>query len=91
MYFLQREARSRFGAPCPRVKMRVRAMRGEFSGGTSASLMNLMKEASADPALRKELADPYSLCPPGSAPTVRQPEVRWAELDPDFMCGSRRS
>ena len=84
VYFLQREARSRFGAPCPRIKMRVRAMRGEFSGGTSASLMNLMKEASADPALRKELADPYSLCPPGSVPTVRQPEVRWAELDPDF-------
>jgi short subunit dehydrogenase-like uncharacterized protein len=84
VYFLQREARRRFGAPCPRVKMRVKAMRGGASGGTVASMMNLMKEASADPALRKELADPYSLCPAGSAPSVRQPEVRSAELDRDF-------
>jgi short subunit dehydrogenase-like uncharacterized protein len=46
--------------------------------------MNVVKEAAADPALRKELADPYSLCPAGSAPKVRQPDVRWAEFDADF-------
>jgi len=84
VYFLQREARSRSGAPCTRIKMRVKAMRGGISGGTVASIMNLVKEASANPALRKELADPYSLCPAGSASTVRQPEVRSAALDPDF-------
>ena len=84
VHFLQRQAMKRLGAPCTRVKMRVKAMRGEFSGGTVASLMNVVKEAAADPALRKELADPYSLCPPGSAPKVRQPDVRWAEFDSDF-------
>jgi short subunit dehydrogenase-like uncharacterized protein len=85
VHFLQREATSRFGAPCTRVKMRVKAMRGSFSGGTVASLMNLVKEAAADPALRKELADPYSLCPAGTAATVRQPEVRGVEFDADFQ------
>jgi len=84
VHFLQREAMKRLGAPCPRVKMRVKVMRGEFSGGTVASLMNVVKEAAADPALRKELADPYSLCPPGRVPNVRQPDVRWAEFDSDF-------
>lgn len=84
VYFLQREARNRFGAPCTRVKMRVKAMRGGFSGGTVASLMNVFKEAAGDKALRQELADPYSLCPPGGAPKVRQPEVRSAEFDADF-------
>ncbi|MGZ8259434.1 MAG: saccharopine dehydrogenase family protein [Caldimonas sp.] len=84
VYFLQREARSRFGAPCPRVKMRVKTMSGGFSGGTVASLMNLFAEAAADPSLRTELADPYSLCPPRSAPKPRQPEVRAAQIDPDF-------
>ncbi|MGZ5203915.1 MAG: saccharopine dehydrogenase family protein [Caldimonas sp.] len=84
VHFLQRQAMSRLGAPCPRVKMRVKVMRGGMSGGTVASLMNLVKEAAADPALRKELADPYSLCPPGAAPRVRQPEVRWPEFDADF-------
>jgi short subunit dehydrogenase-like uncharacterized protein len=84
VHFLQRQAMTRLGAPCTRVKMRVKVMRGEFSGGTVASLMNVIKEAAADPALRKELADPYSLCPAGSAPKVRQPNVRSAEFDVDF-------
>ena len=44
-------ALQRFGQPCMRVKMRVRAMRGGMSGGTVASLMNVVKEAAADPAL----------------------------------------
>jgi short subunit dehydrogenase-like uncharacterized protein len=84
MHFLQRQAMKRLGAPCTRAKMRVKAMRGELSGGTVASLMNVVKEAAADPALRRELADPYSLCPAGSAPKVRQPNVRSAEFDVDF-------
>lgn len=84
VHFLQRQAMKRFGAPCTRVKMRVKVMRGGFSGGTVASLMNVVKEATANPALRKELADPYSLCPPGNAPNVRQPDVRLAEFDVDF-------
>jgi len=84
VHFLQRQAMKRLGAPCTRVKMRVKAMRGELSGGTVASLMNVIKETAADPALRKELANPYSLCPPGSVPKVRQPDVRRAEFDLDF-------
>src|ERR1700730_4240121 len=84
VHFLQRQAMKQLGAPCTRVKMRVKAMRGGMSGGTVASLMNVVKEAAADPALRKELADPYSLCPVGSAPKVRQPDIRSAEFDVDF-------
>jgi short subunit dehydrogenase-like uncharacterized protein len=84
VHFVQRQAMQRFGAPCTRVKMRVKAMRGGFSGGTAASLMNVVKEAAADPSLRQELADPYSLCPPANAPRVRQPEITSAEFDADF-------
>ena len=84
VHFLQREAMKRLGAPCMRVKMRVKVMRGGFSGGTVASLMNVVKEAAADPVLRKELGDPYALCPAGSVSKVPQPEVRWAEFDSDF-------
>ena len=84
VHFLQREALKRFATSCTRVKMRVKVMRGGFSGGTVASLMNVVKEAAADPAVRKELADPYSLCPDGDAPKVRQPDLRWAQFDADF-------
>ena len=84
VHFLQRQAMERLGTHCTRVKMRVKAMRGGFSGGTVASLLNVVKEAAADQALRKELADPYSLCPPEGVRNVRQPEVRSAEFDGDF-------
>jgi short subunit dehydrogenase-like uncharacterized protein len=82
--FLQRESVRRFGQPCPRVKMRVKALRGGVSGGTVASIMNIVREAAANPQLRRELANPYSLCPEGYAPPVRQPDVRFAEYDGDF-------
>jgi short subunit dehydrogenase-like uncharacterized protein len=84
VFFLQRESMRRFGEPCTRVKMRVKAIRGGVSGGTVASIMNIVKEAATDPQLRKELANPYSLCPGGYAPLVRQPDVRFAEYDSDF-------
>ena len=84
VHHLQQQAKESFGQPCTTVKMRVRSMRGSFSGGTVASLLNVLKEVKANPALRKELADPYSICPRGSGKRVRQANVRFAEYDPDF-------
>jgi short subunit dehydrogenase-like uncharacterized protein len=86
VHFLQREARARLGQPCSRVKMRVKAMTGGFSGGTVASAMNAFREAAADPQLRKELANPYSICPKGHGSKVRQPNVKFVEYDKDFQC-----
>jgi short subunit dehydrogenase-like uncharacterized protein len=84
VHFLQREAMRRLGQPCTAIKMRVRAMRGGFSGGTVASLMNVVKETAADPSLRRELQNPYSLCPAEGRPKTRQPGVKSAEFDADF-------
>ncbi len=84
VHFLQHEAVQRFGVPCARVRMRVKAMRGGFSGGTVASLLNAVKEATTDPEMRRALGDPYSLCPPSRRPGVRQPAVRSAEFDDTF-------
>ena len=84
VHFLQREARGQFGEPCTTIKMRVKAMRGGFSGGTVASMLNVFKEVSSDPTLRRELANPYSLCPEVDAPQPRQPEVKSPQYDSDF-------
>jgi short subunit dehydrogenase-like uncharacterized protein len=84
VHFLQQAARERHGKPCVEVKMRVRSARGGFSGGTVASLLNVVEQAVRDPALRKELADPYSLCPAGYEPRVRQPNVKAPTFDADF-------
>jgi short subunit dehydrogenase-like uncharacterized protein len=82
--FLQEEARRRFGSACPDIAMRVKAMRGGASGGTIASMMNIAQEAAADPALRKQLSDPYLLCPKGDALRVRQPSVGRPTFDRDY-------
>ncbi|WP_417547966.1 saccharopine dehydrogenase family protein [Marinobacter segnicrescens] len=84
VWYLQQEAISRFGQPCQRVKMRVKAAKGGLSGGTVASLMNVIKEAASNKALRKELANPFSLCPPDHRSVTRQPSVKAAEFDHDL-------
>ena len=84
VHFLQREAQARFGQPCIDVRMRVRRMRGGFSGGTVASMMNVLEEVAADPSLRRVLADHYALCPPDKRPELRQRDVNFPEYDSDF-------
>ena len=83
---LQTEANATLGTYCSRIKMRVRRMKGEFSGGTVASLLNVVEEASKSPQVRMDLADPYSLCPPGHPFSERQPEIRSPRYDRDFQC-----
>ena len=84
VHFLQQQAEASLGEPCNSVKMRVYKMRGGASGGTVASLMNAVKEAAADPAVRREMADPYAICPADGAKRVRQPNVHGVQFDADF-------
>lgn len=83
VWHLQQLAREKFGQPCSEVRMRVKAAKGGLSGGTVASLMNVVREAAANPALRRELANPFSLCPPEHRSATRQPNVKVAEYDLD--------
>lgn len=84
VYFLQQQAMQQWGTPATHVKMRVKTLKGGASGGTVASLINVVQEAAADPALRRELANPYSLCPNGHGFTARQHSTRGAAFDTDF-------
>lgn len=83
VHFLQNHAVEKYGKTCESVKMGVAKMKGGASGGTIASMINLTKEASKDPALRKELANPYATCPPDHGFTARQHNVK-VEYDEDF-------
>ena len=82
VWFLQQHAQEQLGSYCQQVKMRVRKFKGGFSGGTVASMMNVAKEAAKDPALRRELSDPYALCRAENKPQVRQHKIG-AEMDED--------
>ena len=78
VHFLQRNALEQFGQTCDRITMRVANMKGGASGGTIASMINMVKEAVNDADLRLELKDPYSLCPPDHSFFVQQPDVKIA-------------
>jgi short subunit dehydrogenase-like uncharacterized protein len=61
VYFVQQAAKDKFGKPAQHVRGRVKAMNGEFSGGTIASLGATMATLKKKPELIKVLANPFSL------------------------------
>ncbi|WP_374284877.1 trans-acting enoyl reductase family protein [Novosphingobium sp.] len=76
---LQQEAKARFGAPAPRVKGRVRAMQGKFSGGTAASLTATMTALGKDPSLVPIMVSAFGLTPGFEGPA--QPRGDAPEYD----------
>lgn len=83
---LEKHCVDTFGAPSPRVKGRVRAMKGTFSGGTAASLKATMAAAAKDRAVVGYLTNPFSLSadfagppqPAGNKPEYDESLGSWA-------------
>jgi short subunit dehydrogenase-like uncharacterized protein len=82
VWHLQTEASRIHGEYCRHIRMRVKRLKGGASGGTIASMINVVEEASADPDLRRELADTYSLCPADHPLHARQHAIT-VEYDED--------
>jgi short subunit dehydrogenase-like uncharacterized protein len=76
-------ATTTLGAPVSRVKGRVRAMKGTFSGGTAASGRALFEAAAKDPGLLALMRDPFSLTPGFQGP--KQPAGNKPMLDEDLQ------
>lgn len=68
VFLLQQTAKERLGQPLPRVKGRVRKMKGTFSGGTIASLKATLAAVKQNPELRDVLTNPFSLAEGFSGP-----------------------
>lgn len=81
VWYTQQQAQQRFGAPCTQIKFRLKAVKGGFSGGTVASLLNVMKESEKNPGLRALLKNPYALAPDSNA--APQHEAMLPEFDTD--------
>lgn len=65
VWFLQRTAQEKYGSYCESISMLVKATKGTASGGTLASMMNLIKESREDRNIARTLIHPYSLNPEG--------------------------
>jgi len=81
VWFLQRAADERFGKPLERVRLRVKAAKGGLSGGTFASMLNIVEESRRDPETSKVLKNPFALCPSEARKGPRQPYVSGPKFD----------
>jgi len=81
VWFLQQEAMRRHGSYCTSIAMLVKAIRGSASGGTIASMTNLIKEARANRDVARVLRDPYGLNPADERHGPDGPDQRSALFD----------
>ena len=82
--FLQQAGKERYGSFFRQVKLRVKAMKGGASGGTIASMIEMIIAAKADPAVRSAMGNPYVLCPDKHTYSNRQISVKGPVYDKDF-------
>ena len=81
VWFLQQQAIEKLGKPCTKIRMGVERMRGTMSGGTAASMVNIIEETRANPEVKKIVSNPYALCPPELRKGPRQPYVKGPAFD----------
>lgn len=83
-FYVQQKMFERHGCYANRVKYRVVNSNGGVSGGTVASMMNMMEEAKRDPKILDIIADPYALNPPNMPTGDDGPDQTAAVYDQDF-------
>jgi short subunit dehydrogenase-like uncharacterized protein len=83
VFCAQEAAKKQFGTAVPRVKGRIRAMKGTFSGGTAASGRALFEAAAKDQGILALMRDPFSLTPGFEGP--KQPPGNKPMLDEDLQ------
>lgn len=92
-YFAEESFKQRYGAYAPRVRGRVRRLKGGLSGGTLASGMATQAAVQRDPALAGLLADPFALTPGFDGPpqpdgeTPYEDRVTGSWVGPFMMAG----
>lgn len=83
-WYLQQNMIERYGVPARQVKTRVGHVSGGASGGTIASMLNMLEEIGHDPSIRDVMDNPYALNPPGAPRGNDGPDQGDARFDPDF-------
>ncbi len=83
VYFFQKVLFEQFGAYCPHLKLRVKAIKGAMSGGTYASMSHILVEAESDRSVFKTLFHPYGLNPIGQQEGLDEPDLQSVVYDED--------
>jgi short subunit dehydrogenase-like uncharacterized protein len=83
-WMLQAHALEKHGAPCAQIKFFAGKSRGGFSGGTVASMFNIMDEVKRDRSVLKVLGHPYALNPDGERKGPDGSDQRGVRFDKDI-------
>lgn len=73
VYFTNKKAIEQYNQPIVSANCYIKAFKGAFSGGTVASIINMLDTVKNDESLTKMLSSPYALCPPNARSGIRQP------------------
>lgn len=84
VYYLQRELKKSQSVHAERVNLRVKVMKGKFSGGTLASLNNVLAEAQKDKSIYEVLSNPYGLNPEGEQNGPDEKDLMRVKYDHDI-------
>ncbi|HSL17697.1 MAG TPA: saccharopine dehydrogenase [Methylomirabilota bacterium] len=82
---LQEAAIERHGRPVDDITFVLGGSRGGVSGGTVASMLNVVEEARSSRELRRLLADPYALNPEGERHGPDGPDLTRPRFDPEIQ------
>ena len=81
VWYLQKSALEKYGRYCSSITTLVRAMKGAASGGTIASMLNLIEESLADRGIARTVSHPYCLNPADERDGPDQRDQRDARYD----------
>lgn len=93
VWFVEEQAKKRWGHAAARVRGRVRSIQGGLSGGTLASAITTMAAVQRDHSIGGVLANPFALTPGFSGPTqpdgdsVHEDTVTGSWVGPFMMAG----
>jgi short subunit dehydrogenase-like uncharacterized protein len=86
VWFLQDSAKQSHGHYCDDIALYVKATKGTVSGGTIASMMNIIKEAKQDRSIARMMANPYALNPEGEREGPDSRDQQKVVFDADAGC-----
>jgi len=81
---LQLAFKEKYGSFAPQVETGVKAMKGGFSGGTFASLSEVMKTATEDHEMKRALLDPHGLDPGDQKGLSEEKDLRSVQWSASF-------
>ena len=93
VWYVEEQAKKRWGPAAARVRGRVRSIQGGLSGGTLASAITTMAAVQRDHSIGGVLANPFALTPGFSGPTqpdgdsVHEDTVTGSWVGPFMMAG----